>query len=96
MFAWAANPPKESDTLLTHPEVINVRMDTDSFLSVRSALGPSNAACAWPTARIIIYADESHGEQAGVLVSPRQGLDCSLVRVHVIDGKPRLAEWAIP
>ena len=89
VVAWAANPPKDDDVLLSRPLVVNIASDADTAWLLKSLI--PNPACYAPTVRVIVFAEQAHGDQAGVLIPPRPGLYCPAVRVELLDGHVRLA-----
>jgi hypothetical protein len=90
VFTWAANPPKDGDKLLAKPVVQNFAADLDTLAAMKGVV--KDQACLTPSARVIMYADVRGGARAGVLISPKTGVDCPLVPVDVLNHRIRPAD----
>jgi len=88
VFAWAANPPKETNTTLP-AAIVTLGVDADGAASLKAAgLDP---VCYAPAARVLELSQTPAGMISGVLLPPRDGMaaKCLPTRVTVIGGQVR-------
>jgi hypothetical protein len=87
VFAWAANPGKDSEKVLPKPLVHEFKSDAQGA-AVLKAAGLAQA-CYRPTTRVILLSEKPGGRMIGLAVTPGLGGPCPPTRVLMVDGQIR-------